>query len=79
MRENDADVSSSVCRTFSDLLVQRLQEDVLIYVLYMDEVGVVGVYCLLEFLKLLYRDTQRSCSETTWMLNETHHRSFQKN
>lgn len=52
-----ADLLSSVNRTFVDLLVQYLQEDALINVLHMDEVGVVGFNGLLQTLKLLYRET----------------------
>lgn len=44
------------CLTFGDLLVQSLQEDVLINVLNMDEVGVVDVNELFQTLKLLYRE-----------------------
>lgn len=42
--------------TFADLLVKSLQQDVLIYVLDVDEVGVVIVDGFLKTLQLLIRE-----------------------
>lgn len=63
IRENvcvaDLTSSSITCWhdcTFGDLLVQSLEEDALINVLHMDEVGVIGVDGLIESLKLLQRE-----------------------
>lgn len=59
---------SSVCMqrlTFRDLLVQSLQEDALVNVVNMDEVGVVGVAELFKTLKLLNRQTHTPESSFT--------------
>lgn len=61
-------VISVTCKhshTFGDLLVQSLQEDALINILDMDEVGVVGIDERFKTLKLLYRESERHGSKVS--------------
>lgn len=56
MEEEEEKEGAVLLPTLRDLLVQDLQEDVLIDVLHVDEVGVVSVDGLFQTLELLWAD-----------------------